>query len=124
MTVILRGLVSDCARSSSVSQPIRPPGVSGLAAGAVLGDVLNELADRARPLLPDDVQIRWLDLSQEYQRSGLAFQAAFLLALTFGPGAEPRHIIGLAAIGGVLAATLLTLVLVPVLYLILAQRML
>jgi multidrug efflux pump len=115
----IRMFACEAKRSTGVSR------IKGsLAAGAALGDVLNELADRSRPLLPDDVQIRWLGLSQDYQRPGLAFQVASLLAFTFGPGAETRNIIGLSAIGSVLAATLLTLLLVPVLYLILAQRML
>jgi len=201
------------------------------APGAALGDVLKALETAARPMLPADMQIRWLSVSQDYQRSGAAFMAAFALALiivflvlaaqfesfvqplvllagvplallgalvalwlgggsiniysqigfilaigimsknaillvefinqlrdrgedfhaaieqaarvrfrpilmtsiatlfgalplafAFGPGAETRRIIGLAILGGVVAATLLTLFLVPVLYLLLARR--
>jgi multidrug efflux pump len=47
---------------------------------------------------------------------------ALPLALAFGPGAETRRIIGLSILGGVIAATLLTLFLVPVLYLLMARR--
>jgi multidrug efflux pump len=201
-----------------------------LAGGRALGDVLAELQAAAEPLLPQDMRIRWLGVSQDYQRSGRAFLLAFLLALVivflvlaaqfesliqplvllagvplalfgallalwlgdgsiniysqigfilvvgimaknaiilvefinqlrdrgeafreavtgaarvrfrpilmtsiatlfgalplalaFGPGAETRRIIGLAILGGVIAATLLTLFLVPVLYLLLAR---
>ena len=199
--------------------------------GYALGDVLETLETTARPLLPADMQIRWLAESQDFQRSGQAFLLAFALALvivflvlaaqfesfvqplvllagvplallgalvslwlgggsiniysqigfiltvgimaknaillvefinqlrdrgkdlrnaveeaarvrfrpilmtfiatlfgalplalSFGPGAETRRIIGLAILGGVFAATLLTLLLVPVLYLLLAGR--
>ena len=234
--VALSGLIKTelVGRAAERLRVDRLPAVTlkgSLAGGAALGDVLNQLAERARPVLPDDVQIKWLSVSQDYQRSGRAFQVAFLLALTivflvlaaqfesfvqpvvllagvplalfgallalliaggsinlysqigfilvvgimaknaillvefinqlrdrgedlraavegaarirfrpilmtsiatlfgalplalaFGPGAETRRIIGLAIIGGVLAATLLTLFLVPVLYLILAKR--
>ncbi len=234
--VALSGLIETelVGRAAERLRVDRLPAVTlkgSLAGGAALGDVLDQLAERARPLLPDDVQIKWLGVSQDYQRSGRAFQLAFLLALTivflvlaaqfesfiqpivllagaplalfgallalliaggsinlysqigfilvvgimaknaillvefinqlrdrgedlraavegaarvrfrpilmtsiatlfgalplalaFGPGAETRRIIGLAILGGVLAATLLTLFLVPVLYLILAKR--
>jgi len=201
------------------------------APGAALGDVLEALEAATRPMLPADMQIRWLSVSQDYQRSGATFMAAFALALiivflvlaaqfesflqplvllagvplallgalvalwvgggsiniysqigfilaigimaknaillvefinqlrdrgedfraaveqaarvrfrpilmtsiatlfgalplafAFGPGAETRRIIGLAILGGVIAATLLTLFLVPVLYLLLARQ--
>ena len=203
------------------------------APGYALGDVLDALEAKARPLLPEDMQIRWLAESQDYQRSGQAFLLAFALALVivflvlaaqfesfiqplvllagvplallgalvsmwlgggsiniyseigfilaigimaknaillvefinqlrdrgedfrdaieqaarvrfrpilmtsiatlfgalplplalaFGPGAETRRVIGLAILGGVLAATVLTLFLVPVLYSLLARR--
>lgn len=234
--VALSGLIETelVGRAAERLRVDRLPAVTlqgSLASGAALGDVLDELAERTRPLLPDDVQIKWLGVSQDYQRSGRAFQLAFLLALTivflvlaaqfesfiqpivllagvplalfgalltlliaggsinlysqigfilvvgimaknaillvefinqlrdrgedlgaavegaarvrfrpilmtsiatlfgalplalaFGPGAETRRIIGLTIIGGVLAATLLTLFLVPVLYLLLAKR--
>jgi multidrug efflux pump len=201
------------------------------ALGYATGDVVDALEAMARPMLPADMQIRWLAESQDYQRSGQAFVLAFALALVivflvlaaqfesfvqplvllagvplallgalvsiwigggsikiysqigfilvvgimaknaillvefinqlrdrgedfraaveeaarvrfrpilmtsiatlfgalplalaFGPGAETRRVIGLAILGGVLAATLLTLFLVPVLYLLLARR--
>ncbi|WP_462321649.1 efflux RND transporter permease subunit, partial [Halochromatium sp.] len=234
--VALSGLIETelVGRAAERLRVDRLPAVTikgSLAGGAALGDVLDQLAERARPLLPKDVQIKWLSVSQEYQRSGRAFQLAFLLALTivflvlaaqfesfvqpvvllagvplalfgsllalligggsiniysqigfilvigimaknaillvefinqlrdrgedlraavegaarvrfrpilmtsiatffgalplalaFGPGAETRRIIGLAILGGVLAATLLTLFLVPVLYLVIAKR--
>jgi multidrug efflux pump len=50
------------------------------------------------------------------------FFGALPLALAIGPGAETRTILGLVILGGVLAATLLTLFLVPVLYGLLARR--
>lgn len=49
------------------------------------------------------------------------FFGALPLALAFGPGAETRTILGLVIAGGVLAATVLTLFLVPVLYSLLAR---
>ncbi|WPL18347.1 Efflux pump membrane transporter BepE [Thiorhodovibrio winogradskyi] len=204
---------------------------ASLAGGAALGDVLDELEARAKPLLPADVEIRWLSVSQDYQRSAQAFLLAFTLALgivylvlaaqfesfiqpvvllagvplallgalmalwlgggsinlyaqigfilaiglmaknaillvefvnqlrdrgealeqaltqaarvrfrpilmtsiatlfgalplalAVGPGAESRRIIGLTIVGGILAATVLTLFLVPVLYRLIARR--
>ena len=234
--VALSGLIKTelVGRAAERQRVDRLPAVTlkgSLAGGAALGDVLNQLAERARPLLPDDVQVRWLGVSQDYQRSGRAFLLAFLFALTivflvlaaqfesfiqpivllagvplalfgallalligggsinlysqigfilvigimaknaillvefinqlrdrgedlrpavegaarvrfrpilmtsiatlfgalplalaFGPGAETRRIIGMTILGGVLAATLLTLFLVPVLYLVLTKR--
>ncbi|WP_200234252.1 efflux RND transporter permease subunit [Thiohalocapsa halophila] len=204
---------------------------ASLTSGYALGDVVGRLGEATRPLLPADMQIRWLSVSQDYQRQGRAFLLAFglamiivflvlaaqfesfiqplvllagvplalfgalvalglgggsiniysqigfilaigimaknaiilvefinqlrdrgedfrtaveeaarvrfrpilmtsiatlfgalPLALAFGPGAETRRIIGLAILGGVIAATLLTLFLVPVLYLLMARR--
>ncbi|MBK1705179.1 efflux RND transporter permease subunit [Halochromatium glycolicum] len=234
--VALSGLIETelVGRAAERLRVDRLPAVTikgSLAGGAALGDVLDQLAERARPLLPEDVQIKWLAVSQEYQRTGRAFQLAFLLALTivflvlaaqfesfvqpivllagvplalfgslltlligggsinlysqigfilvigimaknaillvefinqlrdrgealrpavegaarvrfrpilmtsiatlfgalplalaFGPGAETRRIIGLTILGGVIAATVLTLFLVPALYLVMAKR--
>jgi multidrug efflux pump len=50
------------------------------------------------------------------------FFGALPLVLGFGPGAETRGILGLVILGGVIAATLVTLFLVPVLYLLIAGR--
>ncbi|NBC48846.1 MAG: MMPL family transporter, partial [Gammaproteobacteria bacterium] len=234
--VALSGLIETelVGRAAERLRVDRLPAVTikgSLAGGAALGEVVHDLGERARPLLPEDAQIRWLGVSQDYQRSGRAFQLALLLALTivflvlaaqfesfvqpvvllagvplalfgallalliaggsiniysqigfilvvgimaknaillvefinqlrdrgealrpavegaarvrfrpilmtsiatlfgalplalaFGPGAETRRIIGLTILGGVIAATVLTLFLVPALYLVLAKR--
>jgi multidrug efflux pump len=46
---------------------------------------------------------------------------ALPLALATGPGAENRHVIGIVVIGGITLATLLTLFMVPVFYILLAR---
>ena len=234
--VSLAGLVDSrvIGRAAELRRLDRLPAVTikgTLAGGAALGDVLDRLERRAREVLPQQAQIRFLEVSEDYQRSGRAFLFAFVLALVivylvlaaqfesfvqpvvllagvplallgalaalglggssvniysqigfllaiglmaknaillvefvnqlrdrgqalrealeeaarvrfrpilmtsiatffgalplvlaFGPGAETRRILGLVVFGGIFSASLLTLFLVPVLYLLLAGR--
>jgi multidrug efflux pump len=234
--VALSGLIETelVGRAAERKRVDRLPAITlqgSLASGYALGDVVDRLQARVRPLLAPEMQLRWLAASDDYQRQGSAFQVAFVLALVIvflvlaaqfesfvqplvllagvplalfgalaalalgggsiniysqigfilaigimaknaillvelinqlrdrgedfrraveqaarvrfrpilmtsiatlfgalplalavGPGAETREIIGLTIIGGVIAATLLTLFLVPVLYLLLARK--
>ncbi len=234
--VSLAGLIGTqlIGRAAELIRVDRLPAVTikgSLAGGAALGDVLDRLEAKARAMLPPEAQIRFLQVSEDYQRSSRAFLLAFALALVivylvlaaqfesfvqpvvllagvplallgaltalwvgggsiniysqigfllavglmaknaillverinqlrdrgdelreavedaarvrfrpilmtsiatffgavplalaFGPGAETRRILGQVILGGIFSATLLTLFLVPVLYLLLARR--
>ncbi|MEQ8496737.1 MAG: efflux RND transporter permease subunit, partial [Gammaproteobacteria bacterium] len=54
---------------------------ASLAPGASLGDVLDQLAARARDELPPDVRIGYLGQSEDYRRSAAAFTVAFALSM-------------------------------------------
>lgn len=84
--VALRGLIETeiVGRGAELKRADRLPAVrlkASLAAGVALGDALSALEARVAPLLPSNVEIRWLGVSQDYQRSKQAFVLAFSLAL-------------------------------------------
>ncbi|EXJ14801.1 efflux RND transporter permease subunit [Imhoffiella purpurea] len=86
----------------------------------LLVEFVNQLRDRGReirPALEEAARVRFRPIMMT---SVATLFGALPLALATGPGAETRRILGLVIIGGVVAATLLTLLLVPVLYLLLA----
>jgi multidrug efflux pump len=88
----------------------------------LLVEFINQLRDRGeefRAAVEEAARVRFRPI---LMTSIATLFGALPLALAFGPGAETRRVIGLAILGGVLAATLLTLFLVPVLYLLLARR--
>lgn len=84
--VPLSGLVSmtTIGRPAELFRTDRLPSVTlkgSLAVGAPLGEVLSELEAYARANLPPEVQIGYLSVSQDYQRSAAAFVVAFAMAL-------------------------------------------
>jgi multidrug efflux pump len=88
----------------------------------ILVEFINQLRDRGedfRAAVEKAARVRFRPI---LMTSIATLFGALPLALAFGPGAETRRIIGLTILGGVIAATLLTLFLVPVLYLLLARR--
>jgi multidrug efflux pump len=88
----------------------------------ILVEFINQLRDRGedfRKAVERAARVRFRPI---LMTSVATLIGALPLALAIGPGAETRRIIGLAILGGVIAATLLTLFLVPVLYLLLARR--
>jgi multidrug efflux pump len=88
----------------------------------ILVEFINQLRDRGedfRAAIEQAARVRFRPI---LMTSIATLFGALPLALAFGPGAETRRIIGLSILGGVIAATLLTLFLVPVLYLLMARR--
>lgn len=88
----------------------------------LLVEFVNQLRDRGenlREALHEAARVRFRPI---LMTSVATFFGAIPLVVGFGPGAETRAILGMVILGGVLAATLLTLFLVPVLYLLIAGR--
>jgi len=90
--------------------------------GILLVEFINQLRDRGEDFHAAIEQAARVRFRPILMTSIATLFGALPLAFAFGPGAETRRIIGLAILGGVVAATLLTLFLVPVLYLLLARR--
>jgi multidrug efflux pump len=89
--------------------------------GILLVEFANQLRDRGegfREALEHAARIRFRPIAMTAVST---LFGALPLALSVGPGAETRQVLGVVIIGGVLAATLITLVLVPALYLVLAR---
>lgn len=81
----------------------------------------NQLRDRGmsvRDAMVDAASVRMRPILMTSVATALG---AVPLALATGPGAESREVIGIVVIGGIVFATLLTLFVVPVLYLLLAR---
>ena len=88
----------------------------------LLVEFVNQLRDRGQGFddaLLEAARVRFRPI---LMTSIATFFGALPLALAFGPGAETRSVLGIVIMGGVAAATLLTLFLVPVLYAVLARR--
>ncbi|MCF7991482.1 MAG: efflux RND transporter permease subunit [Thiohalocapsa sp.] len=88
----------------------------------LLVEFINQLRDRGEDLRAAVEHAARVRLRPIVMTSIATFFGALPLALAIGPGAETRRIIGTVILGGVLAATVLTLFLVPALYLILARK--
>ncbi|HSN72187.1 MAG TPA: efflux RND transporter permease subunit [Steroidobacteraceae bacterium] len=90
--------------------------------GILLVEFANQLRDHGqefREALTDAARIRFRPI---VMTSVATLFGAVPLALAVGPGAETRSALGYVIIGGVLFATLMALLLVPVLYLVLARH--
>jgi len=88
----------------------------------LLVEFINQLRDRGHALREAVEEAAKARVRPILMTSIATFFGALPLILAMGPGAETRKILGLVILGGVLSATLLTLFLVPVLYLLLARR--
>jgi multidrug efflux pump len=88
----------------------------------LLVEFINQLRDRGSDVREAVEQAARVRFRPIMMTSVATFFGALPLVLAIGPGAETRSILGLVILGGVLAATLLTLFLVPVLYLLIASR--
>jgi len=88
----------------------------------LLVEFVNQLRDRGSDVREAVEQAARVRFRPIMMTSVATFFGALPLVLALGPGAETRSILGLVILGGVLAATLLTLFLVPVLYLLIASR--
>ncbi len=88
----------------------------------LLVEFINQLRDRGngvREAVEEAAKVRFRPI---IMTSIATFFGALPLVLAMGPGSETRSILGMVILGGVLAATLLTLFLVPVLYLLIGSR--
>ena len=88
----------------------------------LLVEFVNQLRDRGSDVREAVEQAARVRFRPIMMTSVATFFGALPLVLALGPGAETRSILGLVILGGVLAATLLTLFLVPVLYLLIGSR--
>ena len=96
----------------------------GLAAknGILIVEFINQLREQGKSfyhaiLLAAEIRLRPIVMTGITTAAG-----AVPLILSFGAGAETRMVIGVVVLTGVVAATLFTLVLVPVVYSILARK--
>ena len=88
----------------------------------LLVEFVNQLRDRGQELraaVEEAARVRFRPILMTSIATSFG---AVPLALAMGPGAETRRILGQVILGGVIAATFLTLLLVPVLYLTIARR--
>jgi len=88
----------------------------------LLVEFVNQLRDHGNAVREAVEQAARVRFRPILMTSIATFFGALPLVLAMGPGAETRSILGLVILGGVFAATLLTLFLVPVLYLLIASR--
>ncbi|WP_328987098.1 efflux RND transporter permease subunit [Thiorhodovibrio winogradskyi] len=88
----------------------------------LLVEFVNQLRDRGESLEDALTQAARVRFRPILMTSITTLFGALPLALAVGPWAESRRIIGLTILGGILASTLLTLFLVPVLYRLLARH--
>lgn len=89
--------------------------------GILLVDFANQLRDRGREPLQAAEEAAALRLRPILMTTFSTVLGALPLALAAGAGAESRRTIGLIVIGGVLLGTLLTLLVVPALYVLLGR---
>lgn len=88
--------------------------------GILMVEFANQLRDRGRSVAEAILEASALRLRPILMTSIATIIGALPLALSVGAGAEGRNAIGFVVIGGMSLATLLTLVVIPVLYRLLA----
>jgi len=95
----------------------------GLAAknGILIVEFANQIRDRGAEIADAVMEAGKVRFRPVLMTSIATGFGGLPLALATGPGAEGRNTIGIVVIGGIAAATLLTLFVVPVLYLLLAR---
>jgi multidrug efflux pump len=96
----------------------------GLAAknGILIVEFANQLRDQGREFREALLEAASLRLRPILMTAITTVMGAVPLILAFGPGAESRVVIGTVVFSGVLFATLFTLFVIPVAYLMLARR--
>ncbi|MEQ8494592.1 MAG: efflux RND transporter permease subunit, partial [Gammaproteobacteria bacterium] len=90
--------------------------------GILLVEFANQLRDRGEDFseaLEHAARVRFRPI---VMTSFATLFGAVPLAVAVGPGAEVRRVLGLVIIGGVATATVMALLLVPVLYAVMARR--
>ena len=88
--------------------------------GILIVEFSNQLRARGRPVYEAVVEASGLRLRPILMTTGAMVLGAMPLALASGAGAESRRSIGLVIVGGISFGTLLTLFVVPTVYLLLA----
>jgi multidrug efflux pump len=96
----------------------------GLAAknGILIVEFANQLRDAGREFREALLEAATLRLRPILMTAITTVMGAVPLILAFGPGAESRVVIGTVVFSGVLFATLFTLFVIPVTYMLLARR--
>ncbi len=96
----------------------------GLAAknGILIVEFANQLRDRGTPFDEALIEAARVRLRPILMTGITTVAGAVPLMLAFGAGAETRAVIGVVVLAGVLAATFMTLFVVPVAYSLLARR--
>jgi multidrug efflux pump len=89
--------------------------------GILIVEFANQVRDRGVSLVPATVEAASMRLRPILMTTGAMVLGAVPLALATGAGAESRVQIGLVIVGGMTVGTLLTLVVVPVVYTLMAR---
>jgi multidrug efflux pump len=90
--------------------------------GILIVEFANQLQDQGLSRIDAVVQAATLRLRPILMTTGAMVLGAVPLALAQGAGAESRHAIGWVIVGGLLVGTVLTLLVVPVAYRLLARN--
>jgi multidrug efflux pump len=89
--------------------------------GILIVEFANQRRDAGLELRDAVIEAATVRLRPIVMTSVATLFGALPLALAVGPGAEGRSAIGVVIIGGIIVATLMTLYIVPVLYLLLGR---
>ena len=81
----------------------------------------NQLREQGKPVMDAVVEAATIRLRPILMTSFATIFGVLPIAIGFGAGAEARQPLGLAVVGGMFFSTFLTLVLVPVVYMLLAR---
>jgi multidrug efflux pump len=90
--------------------------------GILIVEFANQVRDRGTALIPATVEAASMRLRPILMTTGAMVLGAAPLALATGAGAESRVQIGLVIVGGMTLGTVLTLLVVPVVYTLMARR--
>jgi HAE1 family hydrophobic/amphiphilic exporter-1 len=84
--------------------------------GIVLIDYINKLRERGKPIIEAIVEAGQTRLRPIFMTALTTILALFTMAIGVGQGAELLQPMAITAIGGLIYATMLTLVIVPTIY--------
>jgi multidrug efflux pump len=90
--------------------------------GILIVEFANQVRDRGVALIPATVEAASMRLRPILMTTGAMVLGAVPLAIATGAGAESRVQIGLVIVGGMSVGTVLTLLVVPVVYTLMARR--